>query len=126
MTLTVYNRRVTKLSDLTQNGRMNFYVTASNLDLDPTLISRGMERCVGLYLEGSGHPPEWLQEGLISDLEDARAKADPLFRAKLLLKALTDSDLMPTDPEWHIMVNIPVIYFTSTHANTHVVLICSL
>ncbi len=58
------------------------------------------------WLMGSGHPKgslEWEMFGAMTGPD-----AD-LFRARKLLKALTDSDLLPADPSENLEVRIRVM-----------------
>jgi len=55
------------------------------------------------YLLGSGHPDHPLLRDTFATDGDY-GHGNEVFRARLLLLAVSDSDLMPVDRDWHIMV----------------------
>ena len=54
------------------------------------------------YLAGKGHPDNW-REALADGEWEAHA-SDEAFRARLLLRAMSDSTLLPSESVWHLTV----------------------
>jgi hypothetical protein len=71
--------------------------------------SHDLLRCIFQYrvlrwLHGKGHPEQLGGAHISQAVQDAE-RDDPLVRARLMLRAITDSDLLPLDPSFHLTVS---------------------
>lgn len=64
------------------------------------------ERRFRRYILGSGHPehPNFAETGLVLPEEILRVRDDRLLRARLFLRAVTDSEILPMIRDFHIQV----------------------
>jgi len=112
------NRRVT---DPTQVIDKLEFVTADRNFTDLYML---MRRCFRLrlmrWLYGRGHPLSLKGTCVPEDVFESE-REDPLVRARLLLKAVTDSDLLPIGEGSSIRVRLD----SSHHSSTLILLISS-
>jgi hypothetical protein len=96
----MYNRRLTSVDQLTEH--LVFKTIRGSGDSTTPLFADLFGAKLIDYLAGVGHPTT--RDSLLPSQVIAQDADDTLLRAQLLLKATTDSDLMPTESNWSITV----------------------
>ena len=101
--------RVFSRSDLDAEAIASQGARSESLDDDPTwdlVYEQGFDLRLREYLSGVGHPNHPNVIAVIGVDRFEREADDPLLRARLFLKAVTGSDLVPLDPKWSIQVRV--------------------
>lgn len=111
ITVTLYDRKIMDIHNdfirhldfrtepPTSKGNSIDLVTADDMEL----VADGLRRAVARYMKAPGHPQELV--GMLISPEDAERDLEKaFFRPQLLLQAVTDIPLLPTDPNWKIIV----------------------
>ena len=82
----------------------------------------GFEMHLLRYLKGSGHPshPDILSGALISAEEVASGVGDNLLHARMFMRAITTSGMIPLDEHWEIEVLIICLRFASSTLTNYV------
>jgi hypothetical protein len=118
--LSLYNRRLMSVEDLVHPHRLHI-TSVSTITPTITLALECLRRAIRLYLQGAGHPPEFVHAGVVSQQAATEASKDPLFRCNLFLKAMTDSELLPSDAFWYIKVYTQIIWYYKILISTHLI-----
>ena len=89
-----YNRQIKKVQDLENLLRVTTCGGNGSLERSQAeAITKGFTQVLFRYLEGAGHVPGL--DAHVTAKEYELCALDPLFRAKTVLKQLTDSWLLP-------------------------------
>lgn len=112
LTLTLYKCKIQSVQhllahiDVTTNPGVTIdYGAHENLLSDQRAAERlAFVKCLTWYLEGVGHPREFLDRELVTQEEFDKEETNTLFRANTFLKSITDSDSLPFDQEKAIEV----------------------
>ena len=99
--------RLVSHSDLDAEVIASQGARTESLDDDLTwdlLYEQGFDVRLRTYLSGVGHPRHPNVIAAIGVERFEREANDPLLRARLFLRMMTGSDLIPLDPEWSIKV----------------------
>jgi hypothetical protein len=98
------NRRISQLSDLV--NRLAFFTEdpfCSDLD---QLIQSAFQLRLLRWLQGNTHPVQLKGTFIDDDTFDALPSGE-LARARILLRAMSDSDLIPLNPLFRLKVRSP-------------------
>jgi hypothetical protein len=88
------NRRVTSVSDIMD--RLEFTARNPPSDLDDFIRDIFQFR-LHRWLKGDGHP-DAIRGGIVPEKDFLQNVGNPLIRACLLLKSISDCDILPLDP----------------------------
>ncbi|KAH7911437.1 hypothetical protein BJ138DRAFT_1006581, partial [Hygrophoropsis aurantiaca] len=100
----LYNREVTSLSQVLDH--LKFEITRANPDGTTNHWANLFQLALGCYLRETGHPIQAADRGLITPEVLNSGQRDSLLRPRLLLYSCTDSNLLPAQSDWKIMVII--------------------
>lgn len=90
--MALYDKRPRRAEDVA--ARLRFHPNGDDLDERTLKVFQMFRYRLLRWLYGSGHP-ENVEGTLVDTSKFDQQKQDPLLRAKLLLLAMTDSDLLP-------------------------------
>ncbi|KAI0069543.1 hypothetical protein K474DRAFT_1092117 [Panus rudis PR-1116 ss-1] len=98
----MYNRKVKSPDEVIQlleaTDREDDAQSVTNVMLDELFLRR-----VKRYLQGCGHPDHPIVRKTVPQEYFRQRRKDPLFRSRLLLTVMSDSDLLPADPDQRIL-----------------------
>jgi hypothetical protein len=119
ITLSSYNRQIMAVQDLEQL----FTFTTSDSDgrithAHANAIAEGFKQVFFRYLNGIGHVPGTLPDHVTEEEYRLRA-SDPLFRAKVTLRQLTDSWLLPVGDDLHKKIEVRCAFPNSSPVINH-------
>ena len=96
------NRRVNDIRDVI--NKLEFIADVEPLTELQRLLAKMFQFRVVRWLHGQGHPKK-LAGSYVSETQYNEEKNDSLLRAKLLLRAASDSDLVPLDASFCLTVS---------------------
>jgi hypothetical protein len=98
-------RPVTDLDDFVDN-HIHFYASDHQGESPETWAQAAFKQQFRRYLQLPGHPDSIDGEDLVGARRFEDQKGDKTLRARLLLSALYEEEILPADPEWSIGVCI--------------------